>query len=114
MRKLPAIQNFIAALLLGLFAVGSVPEGLWHEALAVHTDAADCVNETPDQDCVHQRDFNCGFTNWVIASPYEAVNPVAHAAPPVDFLLLSKTLYRRTLQQCLVDTEGRGPPPMMA
>lgn len=110
MREKPTIQKILAFLLLVFLTVSFIPKTYFHDVIADHRDTVACDHPVQQGPCVHQKGFNCSFTDLVVTAPY-----VSSLAGFACLQLIHHPNYTSSdlplvVQHFYLHTESRGPP----
>ena len=104
------IRQFIAALLLLVFAFGATPKKFLHDAVTMHqhTYKDECVSHKHTN--IAATGFNCQIDNLVVEMPF-----VASVAFSIDFLPISHSIFQQHFCNNIIATNVciaylRGPP----
>ncbi|MDQ3279591.1 MAG: hypothetical protein M3Q06_14795 [Bacteroidota bacterium] len=110
MRKSNLIQKAVAWFLMVVFTISVMPEHLFHDALATHTDQPVCRDEDKSVPHIHNPTFHCSFDELVVSVPYidVASQPVINQPVPVETVPAS--FHSSALSTTFRYTESRGPP----
>jgi hypothetical protein len=110
LREKPTIQKLFAFLLLVCLTIGFIPQRYFHDAFADHKDTIACEHPSSQTVCIHQKGFQCGFSDLVVSTPY--VSGLAGIAfiPPVHISYYNSSYQLLLLQPGCCGKESRGPP----
>jgi hypothetical protein len=113
LREKPAIQKFLAYVLLVCLTIGFIPQRYFHDVIADHQDTVTCEHPDPNLPCVHQKGFNCGFNDLVVSSPFVPHLTGFDLLKPDHFSFYNSRYQLVLLQHCCYGKESRGPPSIL-
>jgi hypothetical protein len=110
LRSNSIIQRFLAAGLLILITLVTLPKTYLHDLLAGHHDTISCEQPIKARICLHQQDINCQFSNVLVVSGFiltesapDSRLPIQLFSEPVQFQSSHSSTY-------LLHFDSRGPP----
>jgi hypothetical protein len=106
----PFIQKLFAFVLLVCLTIGLIPQQYFHDVIADHEDTAVCQHPDQSQPCVHQKGYNCGFSDLAVSAPYTFQPADFSFYRPAHFSFYTPFYQLVLLQNCCSGKTGRGPP----
>ncbi|HEX8314205.1 MAG TPA: hypothetical protein VF609_04400 [Flavisolibacter sp.] len=97
-------------MLLVFLTISFIPRNYFHDVIADHRDTVTCDHPVQEGPCVHQKGFNCSFTDLVVTTPYVSNITVFHCVQPVHHATGTCGYLPLVLPQLHLHTESRGPP----